>query len=77
MNANLEQIKQEIITGSEALSSSKEVYEFKKSYLDGKTETVTGTRNFVVVKAKDANGMWIHGDGHDYAECYHFVNGAV
>ena len=37
MNANLEQIKQEIITGSEALSSSKEVYEFKKSYLDGKT----------------------------------------
>ena len=37
MNANLEQIKQEIMTGSEALTSSKEVYEFKKSYLDGKT----------------------------------------
>ena len=37
MNANLEQIKQEIMTGSEALKSSKEVYEFKKSFLDGKT----------------------------------------
>ena len=37
MNANLEQIKQEIMTGSEALTSPKEVYEFKKSYLDGKT----------------------------------------
>ena len=29
MNANLELIKQEIITGSEELNSSKEVYEFK------------------------------------------------
>ena len=37
MNANLEAIKQEIITGSESLSSSKEVYEFKKKFLDGKT----------------------------------------
>ena len=35
----------------------------------------SGRVNYVVVKAKDANGMWIHGDGHDYAECYHFVNG--
>ena len=37
MNANLEQIKQEIITGSEELNSSKEVYEFRKQFLDGKT----------------------------------------
>ena len=37
MNANLELIKQEIITGSEELNSSKEVYEFKKKFLDGKT----------------------------------------
>ncbi len=36
MNANLEAIKQEIIAGAEALNSSKEVYEFKKKYLDGK-----------------------------------------
>ena len=37
MNANLEQIKQEIIAGVEELNSSKEVYEFKKKFLDGKT----------------------------------------
>ena len=37
MNANLEQIKQEIIAGAEELISSKEVYEFKKKFLDGKT----------------------------------------
>jgi 3-oxoacyl-[acyl-carrier-protein] synthase III len=37
MNANLEAIKQEIIAGAEGLSSSKEVYEFKKLFLDGKT----------------------------------------
>ena len=37
MNANLEQIKQEIMAGSEQLNSAKEVYEFKKQYLDGKT----------------------------------------
>ncbi len=45
--------------------------------LDGKTTAIpaSGRVNYVVVKAKDANGMWIHGDGHDYAECYHFVNG--
>ena len=47
------------------------------TYLDGTTETITGTRSFVVVKAKDANGKWIHGDGEEYAECYHFVNGEV
>jgi len=47
--------------------------------LDGKTTSIptSGRVNYVVVKAKDANGMWIHGDGHDYAECYHFVDGAV
>jgi len=45
--------------------------------LDGDEEAIptAGRVNYVVVKAKDANGMWIHGDGHDYAECYHFVNG--
>ena len=37
MNANLEQIKQEILAGAENLNSSKELYEFKKSFLDGKT----------------------------------------
>ena len=37
----------------------------------------SGRVNYVVVKAKDAKGMWKHGDGHDYAECYHFVDGAV
>ena len=36
----------------------------------------SGRVNYVVVKAKDTNGMWSHGDGHNYAECYHFVNGA-
>ena len=44
--------------------------------LDGNTTTIptSGRVNYVVVKAKD-NGHWIHGDGHDFAECYHFVNG--
>ena len=37
MNANLEQIKQEIIAGADELNSSKEVYEFKKKFLDGKS----------------------------------------
>ena len=40
MNANLEAIKQEIIAGAEELNSAKEVYEFKKSYLDGKTGNI-------------------------------------
>lgn len=45
--------------------------------LKGNTTAIpaSGRVNYVVVKAKDTNGMWIHGDGHDYAECYHFVNG--
>ena len=47
--------------------------------LDGDTTDIptSGRVNYVVVKAKDENGQWIHGDGHDYAECYHFVDGAV
>ena len=47
--------------------------------LNGNTTDIptSGRVNYVVVKAKDANGMWIHGDGHDYAECYHFVDGEV
>ncbi|MBR5449509.1 MAG: hypothetical protein IKV43_05920, partial [Clostridia bacterium] len=45
--------------------------------LKGETTAIptSGRVNYVVVKAKDDNGKWIHGDGHDYAECYHFVNG--
>ena len=37
MNAGLEQIKQEIISGAEAITTSKEAYEFRKKFLDGKT----------------------------------------
>ena len=37
MNANLEAIKQEMIAGAEELNSAKEVYEFRKKFLDGKT----------------------------------------
>ena len=46
--------------------------------LEGEAFTVpaSGRYNYVVVKSKDAEtGLWIHGDGHNYAECYHFVNG--
>ena len=47
--------------------------------LDGTTVAIptSGAANYVVVKSKDANGMWIHGDGAEYATCYHFVNGSV
>ena len=37
MNAGLEQIKQGIISGAEAITTSKEAYEFRKKFLDGKT----------------------------------------
>ena len=37
MNAALEQIKQEILSGAEEIKSSKEAYEFRKKFLDGKT----------------------------------------
>ena len=37
MNAKLEQIKQEILAGADALASSKDVYEYRKLFLDGKT----------------------------------------
>lgn len=49
------------------------------TYLDGTTGTVptSGRYNYVEVKAKDDSGKWIHGDGADYATCYHFVDGAV
>lgn len=45
--------------------------------LDGNEADIPteGRVNYVVVKAKDADDKWIHGDGHDFAECYHFVNG--
>ena len=47
--------------------------------LDGETVAIptSGRVNYVVVKAKGDDGKWIHGDGHDYAECYHFVDGTV
>ena len=44
---------------------------------DEKAIPAEGRVNYVVVKAKDAEGMWIHGDGSAYATCYHFVNGAI
>jgi len=34
-----------------------------------------GRVNYVVVLGKNDDGSWKHGDGHEYAECYHFVNG--
>lgn len=37
MNAGLEQIKQEIISGAEEITTSREGYEFRKKFLDGKT----------------------------------------
>lgn len=45
--------------------------------LDGNTTPIptSGRYNYVVVKAKGDDGKWIHGDGHDYATCYHFVEG--
>ena len=49
------------------------------TYLDGTTGTVptSGWAHYVVVMGKDANGKWIHGDGSNYATCYHFNNGEV
>jgi len=49
----------------------------KITTLDGETTAIptSGRYNYVVVKEKNDEGEWIHGDGHDYAECYHFVNG--
>ena len=49
------------------------------TYLDGTTGTVpaSGWAHYVVVKAKDADGKWVHGDGANYATCYHFNNGKV
>ena len=45
--------------------------------LKGETQAIPseGRVNYVVVKEKNANDMWIHGDGHAFADCYHFVNG--
>jgi hypothetical protein len=45
--------------------------------LDGETTDIptSGRVNYVVVKAKDDSGKFIHGDGSDYATCYHFVDG--
>ena len=58
--------------------ASVDVENLKVTDLDGNTTDIPNGRvNYVVVKAKDSNGMWIHGDGHDYAECYHFVDRTV
>ncbi len=55
-----------------------------KKYLPlGKTDTegnwvdipTDGRYNYVVVTEKNDDGTWKHGDGHEFAECYHFVNG--
>ena len=54
MNANLEAIKQEIIAGADALNSSKEVYEFKKKYLDGKAGKIYIYFDNVLVKEAGA-----------------------
>ena len=37
----------------------------------------SGRTNYVWVKMKDSKGAYIHGDGDEYAECYHFLNGKV
>ena len=48
------------------------------TYLDGTTVAIpSGRQNYVVVANKDADGKWIHGDGKEYATCYHFVDGNV
>ena len=51
----------------------------KITYLDGTVGTVpaSGSYNYVVVKAKNDKGEWVHGDGEEYATCYHFVDGKV
>lgn len=51
----------------------------KVTTLDGTTTDIpsSGRYNYVVVKAQDAKGMWIHGDGEQFATCYHFVDGNV
>ncbi len=44
--------------------------------LNGNTTAIPAGRvNYVVVKAKGDDGKWVHGDGHDFAECFHFVDG--
>ncbi|MBQ9968679.1 MAG: hypothetical protein IJO88_08155 [Oscillospiraceae bacterium] len=48
------------------------------TYLNGTTAAIPAGRvNYVVVTNKNDDGMWIHGDGKDYATCYHFVDGNV
>ena len=48
--------------------------------LDGKTTAIptSGRYNYVVVEKYDEQkGTWVHGDGSEYATCYHFVDGEV
>ncbi len=46
--------------------------------LKGKTVAIptSGKANYVVVQSM-TDGAWDHGDGKEYAICYHFVDGAV
>ncbi|MBQ8387944.1 MAG: hypothetical protein IJX46_03365 [Clostridia bacterium] len=57
--------------------ASVDVENMKIVTLKGEEQAIptSGRINYVVVKAKNDDGSWKHGDGHDYAECYHFVNG--
>ena len=59
--------------------ASVDVENMKIVTLKGEEQAIpaSGRYSYVVVKNKDANGMWIHGDGADYATCYHFVDGKV
>lgn len=59
--------------------ASVDVENKKVTSLKGVTTDIptSGRVNYVVVKAKDANDMWIHGDGTNYATCYHFVDGTI
>ena len=59
--------------------ASVDVENMKIVTLDGEEQSIptSGRVNYVVVKNKDANGKFIHGDGDAYATCYHFVDGAV
>jgi len=59
--------------------ASVDVEKMQITTLKGETVAIptSGRVNYVVVTAKNADGTWKHGDGHEYATCYHFVDGAV
>jgi len=59
--------------------ASVDVENMKVTSLKGVTTDIptSGRVHYVVVKEQNEKGEWKHGDGHDYAECYHFVDGKV